>query len=116
MNTFVGIHAVKRKNECWKVREIRICRRGAMQNYILATYFLRQGGLNDGDYIEDFAVNPPGAIKGVFYNQAVAGGAGDVVVKLPIVAKSINVDDITMLAQSERYAHLPWAVNKRYGC
>jgi phosphonate transport system substrate-binding protein len=84
--------------------------KGAMQSYILATYLLRQGGLNDGDYIEDFAINPPSAIKAVFFNQAIAGGAGDVVVKLPVVAKSINIDDITMLAQSERYAHLPWAV------
>jgi phosphonate transport system substrate-binding protein len=84
--------------------------KGAMQSYIIATYLLRQGGLDAGDYVEDIARNPPNAIKSVFFNQSDAGGAGDVVIKLPVVAKSINTDEIVMLAQSERYPHLPWAV------
>lgn len=84
--------------------------KGAMQSYIVATHLLRQGGLNEGDYVEEFATNPPNAIKAVYFNQVDAGGAGDVVVKLPVVTKSIDTDKLTMLAQSERYPHLPWAV------
>ena len=48
----------------------------------------------------------------MFHGQVVAGGAGDVVIQLPIVEKSINVDEMTMLTQSERYPHLPWAVKE----
>lgn len=84
--------------------------KGAMQSYIIATYLLREGGLCAGDYKEKFATNPPNAIKAVYFGQTLASGAGDVVAKLPVVAKAIDTSKITMLAQSERYAHLPWAV------
>lgn len=82
----------------------------AMMSYIVATHLLRRGGLNEGDYEEDFAKSPPNAVLAVFYKQAVAAGAGDIVIDLPVVVKKINTDEIKMLARSERHAHLVWSV------
>ena len=82
----------------------------AMQSYIVATWLLREAGLQKDDYIEEFAKNPPNAIMASFFKQADAAGAGDVVLRLPVVKKKINIDELKFLARSEAYPHLPWAV------
>ncbi len=82
----------------------------AMQSYIVATYLLRQAGLQVGDYEEEFAKNPPNAILSAFYGQAAAAGAGDKVLRLKVVQQHIDTEQMTFLARSEQLVHLPWAV------
>ena len=57
--------------------------RSAMQAYITATYLLRQAGLKQGDYFEQFALNPPKACIATYYRKAAAAGAGNYVLELP---------------------------------
>jgi len=82
----------------------------AMQSYIVATYLLRQGGLQAGDYEEDFAKNPPNAILSAFYEQAAAAGSGDKVLKLGVVKQQIDIDKMKFLVRGEQLPHLPWAI------
>jgi len=84
--------------------------RGAMLAYITATYLLRQAGLNEGDYFEQFALNPPKACIATYYRQAAAAGAGNYILDLPIVKKQIDTKQMKYLAISKAAAHLPWAV------
>lgn len=87
--------------------------RGAMISYIYATYLLNQAGLKKEDYVTEFVPNPPAAVVSTFYNlrDAVAAGAGDVILNLPIIRKQINASEMEFLKVGERFAHLPWAVN-----
>jgi len=82
----------------------------AMQSYIVATYLLKQGGLQPGEYIEDFAKNPPNAIFSAYYKQSAAAGAGDSLLNLGVVTKRIDADKLKYLARGEQLPHLPWAV------
>jgi len=82
----------------------------AMQAYISATYLLRQAGLKEGDYFEQFALNPPKAAIAAYYHQAVAAGTGDHVLALPRVRNEIGEDQMFYLAKSDPVAQLPWAV------
>ena len=82
----------------------------AMMSYVVPTYLLRQGGLQDGDYTERFAVSPPNAVLGTYLKHVDAGGAGEVVLRLPIVKDKIDTSRLRLLAVSEPLAHLPWAV------
>ena len=84
--------------------------RGAMQAYITATYLLRKAGLKQGDYFEQFALNPPKACVAAYYRKAAAAGAGNYVLELPQVKKQIDVEEMKYLEVSEQMAHLPWAV------
>ncbi|MCG7925084.1 MAG: phosphate/phosphite/phosphonate ABC transporter substrate-binding protein [Candidatus Thiodiazotropha taylori] len=84
----------------------------AMMSYIVPTYLLRQRGLMEGDYTETYASNPPNAVLATFQKQADAGGAGEVVARLPLVKKKIDVSEMTTLAVSEPLPHLPWAVKQ----
>lgn len=83
----------------------------AMQSYIIATYLLRQAGLREGEYLKQFAFNPPKACIATYYRQAAAAGVGDPVLDLPSVKNSIDVSRMRFLAVSEPLAHLPWAVS-----
>jgi len=85
--------------------------RRAMQSYISATWLLRQSGLNEGDYIEKFAINPPNTIISTFFKRADASGSGDVVMYLDNVAKRIDISQLKFLAKTRPMSHLPWAVN-----
>ncbi len=85
----------------------------AFISYILPTEILRQSGLKPGDYIEQFAQNPPKAIIALYYRQGDAAAAGNVVPMLPLVRKSIDADKVRSLAQSIAVPHLPWAVSDR---
>lgn len=82
----------------------------AMISYIAATYLLRQGGLQAGDYQEEFAKNPPNAILSVYYEQVAAAGSGDKILNLGVVTSQINTDELKILVSGEPLAHLPWAV------
>jgi phosphonate transport system substrate-binding protein len=82
----------------------------AMQSYISATYLLRQAGLKQGDYFEQFALNPPKAAIAAYYRQASAAGTGNHVLALPQVRKEIGQDQMEYLAKSQPIAQLPWAV------
>ncbi|MGD8912007.1 MAG: PhnD/SsuA/transferrin family substrate-binding protein [Candidatus Thiodiazotropha sp.] len=84
----------------------------AMMSYIVPTYLLRQAGLKAGDYQETYAINPPNAVISTYLKQADAGGAGEVVQRLPMVTKKINVNELTVIAVSEPLPHLPWAVKQ----
>lgn len=82
----------------------------AMQSYIVATYLLRQGGLQAGDYEEAFAKNPPNAILSAFYGQAAAAGSGDKVLNLTVVQQQVDTEQLKILIKGEQLPHLPWAV------
>lgn len=82
----------------------------AMMAYITPTYLLRKAGLNDGDYVERFALNPPKAITAAYYHQAAAAGAGHYILELPVVKKVINTNEMKNLAISQKMTNLPWAI------
>jgi len=84
----------------------------AMQSYITARHLLESGGLHEGDYIATFAINPLRTIFAVYYQQAAAGGAGDIIPYLPRVQQKIDISEVTALATSQPVAHLPWAVKQ----
>ena len=82
----------------------------AMQSYIAAKWLLKQGGLEDTDYIERIAINPPNAIMSTYNKQAHAAGSGDVVIRLDAVKSQIDVSQMKYLARTDQLPHLPWAV------
>ena len=43
-------------------------------------------------------------------NAANASGSGNVILRIKAVTKKINVDDVAILAESEPFTQLPWAV------
>ena len=87
--------------------------RRAMQSYISATWLLRQGGLNKGDYKEKFAINPPNTIISTYFKRADASGSGDVVMQLDNVRSRIDISKLKFLAKTKKMVHLPWALNRR---
>jgi len=84
--------------------------KSAMMSYIVPTYLLRQGGLNAGEYKELYAVSPPNAVLATYLRQSDAGGAGEVVHRLPMVKKKIDTQKLRLIAVSEALPHLPWAI------
>jgi phosphonate transport system substrate-binding protein len=85
----------------------------AMMSYLVPSYLLRQAGLGPDDYRASFANSPPNSLLATYLQQADAGGAGDVVIDLPVVRKRIDVRQLRILATSEPLPHLPWAVSPR---
>jgi phosphonate transport system substrate-binding protein len=84
----------------------------AMMSHIVPRYMLKQAGLEDSDFVTTFASSPPNAVLGVFYRQSDAGGAGDVVIDLPVVKRMVATEEITIISRSEPIVHLPWAVKR----
>ena len=84
----------------------------AMLSYIVPTYLLQQVGLTKQDYEEAYAINPPNAVLATYLRRADAGGAGEVVRRLPVVASKIDVNQLEMIAVSQPLPHLPWAVKQ----
>jgi phosphonate transport system substrate-binding protein len=86
----------------------------AMGSYIAPTAILKKAGLQEGtDYTAKFANNPPNAVLAA-YNKAVdVAGAGDSVLLLPVVTNSVDVKQLKVLATSEEFIQLPWAVHPR---
>lgn len=84
----------------------------AMIAYVVNKSLLLQAGLNEGDYIEKFAINPPNATIAMYRGRADAAGIGDVGLKLPVLKKKgVDVANLKVIAQSEPLPHIPWAVN-----
>jgi len=84
----------------------------AMGSYIAPTAILKQAGLEAGrDYKVKFSTNPPSAVIGVYNKAADASGSGDVILRIKSVTKKINANDMNVLAQSDAYTQLPWAVS-----
>ncbi|MET0028069.1 MAG: phosphate/phosphite/phosphonate ABC transporter substrate-binding protein [Candidatus Thiodiazotropha sp.] len=82
----------------------------AMMSYVVPTYLLRRAGLVAGDYEEVYAINPPNAVLATYLGRADAGGAGEVVRRLPLVTSKIDVNQLDLIAISDPLPHLPWAV------
>lgn len=73
-----------------------------MQSYSVASYLLRQNGLNRGEYEEVFAKNPPAAIHGSYYGDFEASGAGDKVLYMRYVKKHIGIHQSNEVPGSKR--------------
>ena len=86
--------------------------RSAMMSYIVPTDLLRSAGLKQGDYTEKFAVSPPNSVYAVYFRQADAAGAGEVVQRLPSVEKRIDIKQLKTLAVSQPLPQLVWAVRR----
>ncbi len=84
----------------------------AMMSYIVPSYLLRRAGLKRSDYHEHFANSPPNAVLATYLSQIDAGGAGEVVRRLPIITSKIDTSKLRLLSVSEPLPHLPWAVKQ----
>jgi len=83
----------------------------AMGSYIAPTAILKAAGLTEGkDYKVQFAKNPPSAVIGVYNKAAEASGSGNVILKIKAVTTKIDASNMTILAESESFTQLPWAV------
>jgi len=82
----------------------------AMMSYIVPRYLLKEAGLDVEDYHPLFASNPLNAVLGVYFKQATAGGAGEVVMNLPRIRKTVPKGALRFLKISEQIEHLPWVV------
>lgn len=83
----------------------------AMGSYIAVTAILKKAGLEaDKDYTVKFAKNPPSAVIGVYNKAADAAGSGNVILKIGAVKKKIDVSQMKIMAESDSFIHLPWAV------
>jgi len=82
----------------------------AMQSYIIAAYLLKNHGLNEWEYRQEFAKRPAYAVYETYFGQAAAGGVGDQVYHLPSMEK-IDKGKLKILIEGPQLAQLPWAVN-----
>jgi phosphonate transport system substrate-binding protein len=85
----------------------------AMLSYIAPVWLLQNAGLYPGDYNTRFAINPPNALISTYLRRADAAGTGDVVMRLDVVKKIVDVSKMKFLARTDRLAHLPWALHPR---
>ena len=83
-----------------------------MMSYIVPTYLLQQAGLTKEEYKESYAINPPNAVLATYLRRADAGGAGEVVRRLPVVTSKIDISQLEVIATSQPLPHLPWAVKQ----
>lgn len=86
--------------------------RDAMLSYIGPRYLLMQAGLKEGDFKTELAVNPPNALIALYHKQADAAGGGDILIDLPVVAKTVDATQLKILASTEPLLFLPWAVKR----
>lgn len=83
----------------------------AMGSYIAPTAILKKHGLIEGkDYTAEFSNSPPSAVIGAYNKAFDAAGSGNVVIKLKVVTDKIDASQLKILAESEPFAQLPWAV------
>lgn len=88
----------------------------AMGSYIAPLAVLKKSGLEPGtDFTVQFAKNPPSAVIAVYNGAAAAAGSGDVILNIGVVKQAVDVDKMKILATSERFSQLPWAVHERLG-
>ena len=93
-----------------KGKTIALSSKRGMIATITVTYILMQNGLSPADYTVVTARNPPNAVLSAFYKKVDAGGAGNIVLDLPVMKKQVDVSQLTLLAVSKPLAHVPWAV------
>ncbi len=84
--------------------------RDAMVSHIAAMHLLQAAGLNGGDFLSEFALNPLRASLALYYHQGAAAAVGHVVPDLPLVSGQIDSEELMEIASSEPLAHLPWAL------
>lgn len=84
----------------------------AMLSYIGAVHILMDGGLKEGSYAEDFAVNPPNVALAVFNKMADAGGVGEVLLQNQKIKEKIDITQLKVLARGDDLPMLCWAVKK----
>ena len=86
----------------------------AMGSYIAPTAVLKKHGLIEGkDYKVKFAKNPPSAVIGVYNKAADASGSGNVILRIKGVQQKIDTSKMKILAESEPFVHLTWAVSSK---
>lgn len=84
----------------------------AMGSYIAPTALLKEAGLQEGrDYQARFSKNPPSAVMGVYSGAVNASGSGNVILQLKMVTKNVDVSKLKVLAESQPFVQLPWAVS-----
>lgn len=84
----------------------------AMGSYIANKGILKKAGLEEGrDYKAEFAKNPPSAVIGVYSHAADASGTGSIFMKIKAISQKIDVNQMKIIAESEPFVHLSWAVN-----
>ena len=87
--------------------------RSAMVSYVLTVDLLRRSGLDDGDYISEFAQNPPKAVTAMYYGQGDAAAASRLVLTSPGLAPEIrDRGRLRELASTDPIPQLPWAVSR----
>lgn len=82
----------------------------AMQSYISVRWLLEREGLYPGEYLTDFAKNPPNSIFSTYAGQSDAAGTGDKVLQMHMVKKAIDINQLDYLARDIQRPHLPWAI------
>ncbi|QEP44331.1 phosphate/phosphite/phosphonate ABC transporter substrate-binding protein [Ectothiorhodospiraceae bacterium BW-2] len=84
--------------------------KSAMMSYIIPIAMLQKAGLQQGDYQQKFAITPLNSVFSVYFKQADAAAAGEIVARLPMITERIDVSALKQLQISEAIPHLPWAV------
>jgi len=85
--------------------------KSALIAYIINTYYLRKNGLNEGDYEELFAKNPPNATLSMYHKRVDAAGIGNIGLKIPLMKKDgVDISEVKLFITSKPLSHLPWAV------
>ena len=57
------------------------------------------------------AKSGPGAVIGLYYKQADAAGAGNAIFHIKAATSKIDLEALKILAETEPFAPLPWAVS-----
>ena len=83
-----------------------------MIGHIAVAYTILKAGVKRAEFKSQFAPNPLNSVIGVYHKQVDAGGSGDGVLEQPVMKKSVNPDELTVLAVSDPLLHLPWAVKR----
>lgn len=85
----------------------------AMVSYVMATDLLRQAGLADTDYLQQFAINPTSALQAVYYRQGVAAGLNRQADKQAPLQRKVDFRELQPLLISQAVAHHPWSVTPK---
>jgi phosphonate transport system substrate-binding protein len=117
-STIAGVLYVRKDSGITSVAQLRGRRvlfgggEDAMIACITNKYLMLQAGLKKDDFKSLFAVNPPNSVIALYHRQADAAGAGDGVLELPLVKKTIKTDELVTLAVSAPLLQLPVAVKR----
>jgi len=117
--TMASAIAVRKDSNINKIEDLRGKKilfggdKTAIIAYVINTYYLRQAGLQNGDYEELFAKNPPNATIAMYRKRVDAAGIGDIGLRIPLLQQNgVDVSNIKLFITSPRLPHLPWAVKK----